>query len=133
MWQKLMAWWRRLSKEGKALAIVIALVVVALLVFSFMPIMKVPYPVEESYLATGTYYTLESSTVYEPHTVLEPYTVIEAHCEQEPCEKYIPIEYAVVGGRGYNYFEADGSPACSVELDIENTDIISGTFTWNSL
>jgi hypothetical protein len=129
MWQKLGAWWRRLSKEGKALVIVIALVVVALLVFSFMPIMKVSYPVEESYLATGTYYTLESSTVNEPHTVLEPYTAIEAHCDQEPCEKYVPIEYEVVGGRGYNYIESDGSLACSVELNIRNTDVVDGTFT----
>jgi hypothetical protein len=128
MWQKLGAWWRRLSGEGKALAIVIALVVVALLVFSFMPIMKVPYEAEESYLATETYYTLESYTVNEPHTVLEPYTAIEASCDQEPCEKYIPIEYEVVGGSGYNYFESNGSPACSVELDIENTDTVGGTF-----
>jgi hypothetical protein len=129
MWQKLGVWWRRLSQEGKALVIVIALVVVALLVFSFMPIMKVSYPVEESYLATETYYALEISTVEEPHTVLQPYTAIEAHCDQEPCEKYIPIEYSVVGGQGYNYFESDGSPACSVELDIENTDVVGGTFT----
>lgn len=129
MWEKLMAKWRRLSKEGKALAIVIALVVVLLLGFSFLPIMKVSYAAEESYLTTETYYVLESYTVDEPHTVLEPYTAIEAYCDQEPCEKYIPIEYSVVSGRGYNYFESDGSPACSVELDIENTDVIGGTFT----
>ncbi|MCJ7425548.1 MAG: hypothetical protein MUO17_00115 [Dehalococcoidales bacterium] len=129
MWEKLMAKWRRLSKEGKALAIVIALVVVLLLVFSFLPIMKVPYAAEESYLTTETYYVLESYTVDEPHTVLEPYTAIEAYCDQEPCEKYIPIEYSVVSGRGYNYFESDGSSACSVELYIENTDVIGGTFT----
>ena len=129
MWEKLMAKWRRLSKEGKALAIVIALVVVLLLVFSFLPIMKVSYAAEESYLTTETYYVLESYTVDEPHTVLEPYTAIEAHCDQEPCEKYIPIEYAVVGGRGYNYIESDGSLACSVELNIENTDVVNGTFT----
>jgi hypothetical protein len=129
MWEKLMAKWRRLSKEGKALAIVIALVVVLLLVFSFLPIMKVPYAAEESYLATETYYVLESYTVYEPHPVLEPYTAIEAYCDQEPCEKYIPIEYSVVSGRGYNYFESDGSSACSVELYIENTDVIGDTFT----
>jgi hypothetical protein len=60
---------------------------------------------------------------------MEPYTVIEAHCDAEPCEKYVPIEYAVVGGRGYNYIESDGSLACSVELDIKNMDIVDGTFT----
>jgi hypothetical protein len=121
--------WKKLTKEGKALAIVIALVVVLLLVFSFLPIMKVSYAAEESYLTTETYYALESSTVDGPHTVLEPYMAIEAYCDQEPCEKYIPIEYSVVSGHGYNYIESDGSPACTVELGIENTDVIGGTFT----
>ncbi|OGO06106.1 MAG: hypothetical protein A2Z76_00540 [Chloroflexi bacterium RBG_13_56_8b] len=121
--------WKKLTGSGKALVIVIAVVVVAILVFSFLPIMRVSYEAEESYLTTETYYALEIYTVDEPHTVLEPYTAIEAYCDQEPCEKYIPIEYSVVSGRGSNYIESDGSPACSVELDIENTDVIGGTFT----
>ena len=121
--------WKKLSKSAKALVIVVAAVVVAILVFSFVPIMPVPYEAEESYLATETYYTLEISTVEEEYTVLEPYTDIEIYCDEEPCEKYIPIEYSVVGGRGYNYIESDGSPACSVELNIANTDVVDGTFT----
>ncbi len=121
--------WKELSKSGKALAIVIAAVVVLLLVFSFVPIMRVSYQVEESYQATETYYVQEIHTVEGPHTVLEPYTAIEAYCEEEPCEKYIPIDYSVISGQGYNYIESDGSLACSVELDIQNTDEVGGVFT----
>jgi hypothetical protein len=129
MWQKLKKWWQRLSGEGKALAIVIAVVVVAVLVFSFLPIMSVSYQYEESYAATETYYSLESYTVNEPHTILEPYTTIESSCDEEPCQKYIPIEYSVIGGQGINYVESDGTFACSVELDIENRDVVDGTFS----
>lgn len=129
MWQRLIKKWRGLSKEGKALVIVVAVVVVAILVFCFVPIMQVPYQVEESYLATETYYELQSYIVEGPHAVLEPYTTIETYCDEEPCEKYIPIDYSVIGGQGYNYIESDGSQACSVELDIHNTDVIGGIFS----
>jgi len=129
MWQKFSAWWRRLSKEGKALAIVIALAVVIILVFLFAPMIRVAYAAEETYAATETYYVKESYTVEEPYTILEPYTATEGLCDGEPCEKYIPFDYIVISGRGYNYFEYDGSPACSVELTITNTDDIGGTFT----
>jgi len=125
MWKKLVKSWKNLSKAGKALAIVIALVVCFMLVFSFMPIMRVPYPIEETYQTTETYYVRESYTALEPYTVLEPYTEIEIYCEEEPCEKYIPIDYAVISGRGYNYY---GDAGCGVELYIENKDEISGTF-----
>ncbi len=128
MWQRLIGRWRKLSKEGKALVIVVAVVVVAILVFCFVPIMQVPYQVEESYLTTETYYELQSYTVEGPHTVLEPYTAIDVYCEEEPCERYMAIDYSVIGGQGYNYIESDGSPACSVELDIQNTDVVGGTF-----
>jgi hypothetical protein len=120
--------WQRLSKEGKALAIVIAAVVVFLLVFSFVPVMRVAYDVEESYLATDTYYTLESYTVEEPYIVMEPYTDIEIICDVEPCTEYVPIDYTIIGGQGYNYFEFDGTPSCWVELTIKNNDDIGGEF-----
>ncbi len=129
MWQKLVKKWGNLSAEGKALVIVIAVVVVALLVFSFVPIMRVPYEVEESYLTTETYYDQEIYTVEEEYTVMEPYTDIEIYCDLEPCSEYIPIDYEVVSGQGVNYFEFDGSPVCLVELTIENTDTIGGDFT----
>ena len=60
---------------------------------------------------------------------MEPYTDIEVFCDEEPCTGYVPIDYLVISGQGYNYFEHDGSPACRVELVIENTDAIGGTFT----
>jgi hypothetical protein len=120
--------WQRLSKEGKALAIVIAAVVVFVLFFSFVPVMRVAYPVEESYLDTDTYYTLESYTVEEPYIVMEPYTDIEVTCEVEPCTENVPIDYTIVSGQGYNYFTFDGSPACWVELTIKNNDEIGGEF-----
>jgi hypothetical protein len=121
--------WQRLSKEGKALAIVIAAVVVFLLFFSFVPIMRVPYDVEESYLANETYYTLESYTEEEEYTVMEPYTDTEIICDVEPCTEYVPLDYTIVSGLGYNYFTFDGSPACWVELTIKNDDDIGGEFT----
>jgi len=60
---------------------------------------------------------------------MEPYTDIEIYCDEEPCEKYIPIDYSVISAKGSNYVEGDGSYACRVELDIKNTDVIGGTFT----
>jgi hypothetical protein len=128
MAQKKQNIWQRLSKEGKALAIVIAAVVVFALFFSFIPVMQVAYPVEESYLATDTYYTLESYTVEEPYIVMEPYTDTEIVCDIEPCTEYVPIDYTIVDGQGYNYFTFDGSPACWVELTIKNDDEIGGEF-----
>jgi hypothetical protein len=129
MAQKKQNMWQRLSKEGKALAIVIAAVIVFILVFSFIPIMRVPYEVEESYLANETYYTLESYTEEEEYTDLEPYTDIEIVCDVEPCTEYVPLDYTIIGGHGYNYFEFDGSPACWVELTIKNNDDVGGEFT----
>gem|GEM_PF-4700847 len=129
MGNKLTEKWKKLTKKGKALAIGLASAVFLLLVFSFVPIMRVSYVVEEMYSVTETYYVRESYTVEEPYTVMEPYTEIEISCEEEPCQEYIPIDYSVISGRGYNYFESDGSPACSVELYIENTDVIGGIFT----
>jgi hypothetical protein len=126
MWKKLAKWWKKLSREGKVLSIVIAVLVCFALVFSFMPIMRVSYLVEETYQATETYYVRESYTALEPYTVLEPYTEIEIYCDEEPCEEYIPIDYAVISGQGYNYF---GGTGCGVELYIENRDEIGGTFT----
>ncbi len=134
MWHKLIKKWGDFSTEGRALVIVIALVVVALLVFSFVPIMRVSYAAEETYHTTETYYVQDSYVVEEAYVVLEPYTDIEVYCDQgPPCEEYIPIDYTVISGQGFNYFEFDGSPACRVELVIENTDTISGTFTVESL
>jgi len=129
MWKKLTEKWQKLTKKGKTLAIVLASVVFLLLVFSFVPIMRVSYLAEETYQATETYYVRESYTVEGPYTVMEPYTDIEIYCDEEPCEKYIPIDYSVISGKGFNYVESDGSYACSVELDIQNTDVIGGTFT----
>jgi len=121
--------WQRLSRRGQTLTIGIAVVVVLLLIFLFVPMMQVAYAEEESYQAVESYYVKESYTVEEEYIVMEPYTAIEAFCDEEPCEEYIPIDYLVVSGQGYNYFESDGSPACSVELNIKNTDVIDGTFT----
>ena len=130
MWQKCTEKWLNLSTEGKALAIVIASLVVASLVFSFVPIMRVSYEVEETYQATETYYVQDSYTVEESYIVTEYYTDIEIYCDQEPpCQENIPIDYTVISGRGVNYFEFDGSPVCLVELTIENTDEIDGEFT----
>jgi hypothetical protein len=128
MAQKKQNIWQRLSKEGKALAVVIAAVVVFILFFSFIPVMQVAYPAEESYLATETYYTLESYTVEEPYIDLEPYTDTEIVCDIEPCTEYVSIDYTIVDGKGYNYFEFDGSPSCWVELTIRNDDEIGGEF-----
>ena len=129
MWQRLIGKWRDLSKEGKALVIVVAAVVVAVLVFCFVPIMRVSYQVEESYPTTETYYELEIYTVEEEYTEEEPYTVIEIYCAEEPCLQYIPIDYTVIRGEGYNYFQSDGSPACGIDLYIQNDDVIGGVFT----
>lgn len=126
MWKKLTEKWQKLTKKGKTLAIVLASAVFLLLVFSFVPIMRVSYLAEETYQATETYYARESYTVEEPYTVMEPYTDIETYCEEEPCEEYIPIDYSVIGGQGYNYY---GGTGCGIELYIENTDVIGGTFT----
>ena len=65
MWKKLIGKCPKLSKESKALVIVIVAVVVALLFFSFVPMMRVPYDIEETYQTTETYYTLEITTVEE--------------------------------------------------------------------
>ena len=121
--------WCNLSKEGKALAIVVASLVVILLAFSFLPIMRVSYEVEETYQATETYYTLEIYTVEEEYTVMEPYTDIEVYCDVEPCTEYVPIDYLIISGQGVNYFTFDGNPECWVELTLKNTDEIGGTFT----
>ena len=110
----------------KPLAIGLGSAVFLLLVFSFVPIMRVSYVVEEMYQVTETYYVRESYTVQEPYTVMEPYTDIEIYCEEEPCEKYVPIDYSVTGEEGYNYL---GGTGCSVEVYIRNTDVIDGTFT----
>jgi len=118
--------WKNLTKHWKPLAMSLGPVVFLLLVFSFVPIKQVSYEVEETYQAKETYYVRESYTVQEPYTVLEPYTDIEVYCEEEPCEKYIPIDYLVVGGQAYNYY---GGRGCGIELYIKNTDVISGTFT----
>jgi uncharacterized protein YxeA len=129
MWKKLAEMWRKLSTGGKALTIVVAALVVIVLLFCFLPVMKVPYDVEESYVATETYYTLETTTVEEEYTEMEPYTEIEIQCDLEPCSENVPIDYVIVGGQGVNYFAYDGSPQCLVELTITNTDVISGNFT----
>jgi len=129
MEKKLTGRWGKLSAEGKALVIVVVVVVVALLVFSFVPIMRVPYEIEESYQTTETYYVQDSYVVEEAYVVLEPYTEIEIYCDFEPCAEYIPIDYEIVSGRGVNYFEFDGSPVCLVELTIVNMDNIGGEFT----
>ncbi len=134
MWQKCTEKWRNLSTEGKALAIVIASLVVILLAFSFLPIMRVPYEVEETYQTTETYYVQDSYTVEESYIVTEYYTDIEIYCDQEPpCQENIPIDYTVISGQGVNYFEFDGRPACRVGLVIENTDARGGIFTVESL
>ena len=118
--------WMKLTTKWKPLAIGLGSAVFLLLVFSFAPIMQVSYVVEEMYQARETYYVRESYTVQEPYTVMEPYTDIEIYCEEEPCERYVPIDYSVIGGEGYNY---PGGTGCGVELYIKNTDVIGGTFT----
>ena len=60
---------------------------------------------------------------------MEPYTAIEAYCDEEPCQRYIPIDHSVISGEGYNYYDYKADPVCSVEVYIENTDIVSGIFT----
>jgi uncharacterized protein YxeA len=129
MWQKLAEMWRKLSTGGKALTVLVAALVVIILLFCFLPVMKVPYDVEESYVATETYYKLETYTTEEEYTELEPYTDIEIRCDLEPCSANVSIDYVVVSGQGINYFRYDGTPACLVELTITNTDVISGQFT----
>ena len=128
-WKKLTKKWKKRTKRGKTLAIGLTLVVLLLLVFLFVPIVRVSDLVEESYLTTETYYVKESYIEEEPYTVLEPYTAIEAYCDEEPCQKYIPIDYSVVSGEGYNYYDYKAEPACSIEVYIQNTDVISGIFT----
>jgi hypothetical protein len=81
---------------------------------------------EETYQTTETYYTRESYTALEPYTVMEPYTDIEIYCNGEPCDKFIPIDYSVLGGEGNNNIDGSG---CHIELYLENDDVISGTFT----
>jgi hypothetical protein len=120
-------WWVRLSREGKALIIVLGLLVVAMLVFSFIPMIKVGYEVEEEYLAQETYYSRESYTAEEAYIVLEPYTDTEVYCDQEPCTGYIPISYSVIETEGYN-FESSGAGACAVSVTIMNTDTVDGLF-----
>lgn len=115
-----------MTKKGKALAIGLGSVVLFLLVFSFVPIMRVSYLVEEMYSVTETYYVVESYTELEPYTAMEPYTAIEISCEEEPCQQYIPIDYSVTGEVAYNY---PGGTGCLVEMYIQNTDVIGGTFT----
>lgn len=128
MWKKLVAFWKKMSRSAKALAIVIIVVVVAVLVFCLVPIMQVSYADEESYLATETYYVLETYTVEEPYIVMEPYTDTEVSCDYPPCTGTIPLDYFIVDVEGYNYFESDGTPSCSVELTILNLDEESGVF-----
>lgn len=118
--------WKKLTKKWKLLAIGLGPVVLLLLIFSFVPIKQVSCEVEETYQATETYYVRESYTVEEPYTVMEPYTDIEIYCEEEPCEKYIPIDYLIVSVQGYNYY---GDQGCGVELYIRNADEVSGIFT----
>ena len=121
--------WKKLSKKGKALAIGLASLVFLLILFLFVPIIRVSYALEEIYSDTETYYVQETYTEEEPYTVMEPYTVIEIYCAEEPCLQYIPIDYTVIRGEGYNYFQSDGSPACGIDLYIQNDDVIGGVFT----
>ena len=118
--------WKKLAPKWKLLAIVLGSLVFLLLICSFVPIMRVSYVVEETYSVTETYYVRESYTEVEPYTVMEPYTEIEISCEEEPCEEYIPIDYSVISEEGYNY---PGGTGCSVELYIQNTDLVGGDFT----
>jgi len=122
MWKKL----KKLTKNWKPVAIGLGSAVLFLLICSLVPIIRVSYVVEEMYPATETYYVRETYTVQEPYTVMEPYTGIEIYCEEEPCQKYVPIDYSVTSEEGYNY---PGGSGCSVELYIKNTDVIGGTFT----
>jgi len=132
MKQKAKPWWGRLSREGRALIIVIGVVVVAILVFSFVPMIRVAYETEEEYLAQETYYSRESYTVEEAYIALEPYTETEVYCDQEPCTGYIPIDYSVVSAEGFN-FESGGAGACGVEITIVNSDTIGGVFSADAL
>lgn len=118
--------WNKLTAKWKLLAIGLGPVVFLLLVFLFVPIMRVSYEGEETYEATETYYVRESYTALEPYTVMEAYTDIEIYCGGEPCEQFIPIDYEVIGGEGYNYIDGKG---CGLELYIKNTDTVGGTFT----
>ena len=118
--------WKKLAPKWKLLAIVLGSLVFLLLICSFVPIMRVSYVVEETYSVTETYYVRESYTEVEPYTIMEPYTEIEISCEEEPCQEYIPIDYSVISEVGWNY---PGGTGCSVELYIQNTDVIGGTFT----
>ena len=118
--------WNRLTKKWKLLVIGIGSAVIILLICSFVPIMRVSYAVEETYSVTETYYVKETYTELESYTVMEPYTEIEIQCEEEPCQQYIPIDYLVISEEGYNY---PGGLGCSIELYIQNTDLIGGDFT----
>lgn len=116
----------KLPAKWKPLAIGLGSLVFLLLIFIFLPVMRVSYMAEETYEATETYYVRESYTALEPYTVMEPYTEIEIYCNGEPCEQYIPIDYSVIGGEAYNYIDGSG---CHIELYIQNTDVIGGTFS----
>jgi hypothetical protein len=122
--------WKKLAKKivprGKLLAIVLGSLAFLLLIFSFVPIKRVSYVTQEMYSVTETYYVQEIYTEQEPFTVLEPYTEIEIYCAEEPCKKYIPINYRVVSEVGFNY---PGGTGCIVEIYIQNIDAIGGTFT----
>ncbi len=117
---------KKLAPKWKLIAIVLGSVVFLLLIFSFVPIMRVSYVVEEMYSDTETHYVKEIYTEQEPYTVLEPYTEIEISCAEEPCQQYIPIDYLVVSEEGWNH---PGGQGCNVEVYIQNTDVIDGTFT----
>jgi hypothetical protein len=122
-WKKLV---KKLAPRGKLLAIVLGSLALLLLIFSFVPIKRVSYVTQEMYSVTETYYVKEIYTEQEPITILEPYTEIEIYCAEEPCKKYIPINFLVVSEVGYNY---PGGTGCSVEIYIQNIDAIDGTFT----
>ena len=123
MWKRLA---QKLAPRWKLLAIVLGSLVFLLLLLSFVPIIRVSYVTQEMYSVTETYYVQESYTEMEPFTVLEPYTEIEVYCAEEPCQEYIPINYLVVSEVAYNY---PGGSGCSVEMYIQNIDVIDGTFT----
>jgi hypothetical protein len=118
--------WNKLAAKWKLLIIGLGPVVFLLLIFLFVPIMRVSYVGEETYQTTETYYVRESYTEWEPYTVMEPYTAIEIYCDGEPCEQFIPIDYSVLGGEGINYIDGSG---CHIELYIKNDDVIGGTFS----
>lgn len=128
MWKKLVEFWKKMGRSAKALTIVVAAVVVVVLLFCFLPIMRVSYATEESYLTNETYYVMETYTAEEPYTEQEPYIDIEVSCNNPPCTGSIPFDYFVVDEEGHNYFESDGTPSCSVEVTILNLDLDSGVF-----